>query len=251
MDRLFSEGGSARRRFVDRLVFGFDAAHAGPRAAYEQALRETGKAAARGGLGATGRRRLAERAGGYHGDARRRGGGGAQDMAGRLAAFCAESPGPFPVADIGLTGAVEGWLDDGPALAAEDRFRAALASGRAADAESGSTAVGPHRSDLLVRDVATGTAAGQCSTGQQKALLIAIILASARMQAVERGSVPLLLLDEVAAHLDQRRRVALFEELLGLGAQVWMTGTETEVFRPLAGEAQFFCVADAHVAPAS
>ncbi|MBE0529341.1 MAG: DNA replication and repair protein RecF, partial [Rhodospirillales bacterium] len=126
-----------------------------------------------------------------------------------------------------------------------------LAAGRAADAESGTTGVGPHRSDLVVRDVATGTAAGQCSTGQQKALLIAIILASARMQALERGSVPLLLLDEVAAHLDQRRRLALFEELLGLGAQVWMTGTETEVFRPLAGEAQFFRVADAQVAPAS
>ncbi len=251
MDRLFSEGGSARRRFVDRLVFGFDAAHAGRVAAYEQALRERARLLREA---ASGRRADGAWLNALEDTMATRGvavAAARKDMAARLAAFCAESPGPFPVADIGLTGAVEGWLDDGPALAAEDRFRAALASGRAADAESGSTAVGPHRSDLLVRDVATGTAAGQCSTGQQKALLIAIILASARMQAVERGSVPLLLLDEVAAHLDQRRRSALFEELLGLGAQVWMTGTETEVFRPLAGEAQFFRVADAQVAPAS
>jgi len=249
MDRLFAEGGAARRRFVDRLVFGFDAAHAGRVAAYEQALRERARLLRDA---ASGRRTDGVWLAALEDTMATRGvavAAARRDMATRLATFCAESPGPFPAADVALAGAVEGWLDDGPALAAEDRFRAALAAGRAADAESGTTGVGPHRGDLVVRDVATGVAAEQCSTGQQKALLIAIVLASARLQARERGSVPLLLLDEVAAHLDQRRRLALFEELLGLGAQAWMTGTEPEVFRPLAGEAQFFRVADARVAP--
>lgn len=252
MDRLFAEGGAARRRFIDRLVFGFDAAHAGRVAAYEQALRERARLLREGG--GSGRRADGAWLAALEDTMATRGiavAAARKDMAARLAAFCAESPGPFPAAEVGLAGAVDGWLDDGPALAAEDRFRAALAAGRGADADSGTTGIGPHRSDLVVRDVATGTAAEQCSTGQQKALLIAIILASARLQAQERGSVPLLLLDEVAAHLDQRRRLALFEELLGLGAQAWMSGTEPEVFRPLAGEAQFFSVADARVAPVS
>lgn len=251
MDRLFSEGGSARRRFLDRLVFGFDAAHAGRVAAYEHALRERARLLRDG---ASGRRADGAWLAALEDTMATRGvavAAARTDMAARLGAFCAESPGSFPVAEVGLIGTIEAWLAEGPALAAEERFRARLADDRRTDAESGTTQLGPHRSDLAVRDVATGVPAGQCSTGQQKALLIAVILASARVQAAERDSVPLLLLDEVAAHLDARRREALFEELLGLGAQVWMTGTESEVFRPLAGAAQFFHVADATVAPAS
>jgi len=251
MDRLFADGSTARRRFLDRLVFGFDAAHAGRVAAYEHALRERTRLL-RGGI--AGRRTddawlnaleetMASR--GVAVAAARR------EVATRLAAFCIEETGPFPAAAIALDGTLERWLDEGPALAAEDRFRGELAAARAADADSGGAALGPHRSDLVVRDAASGATAGQCSTGQQKALLIAIVLASARMQAGERASVPLLLLDEVAAHLDSRRREALFAELIGLGAQAWLTGTDAEAFRPLAGRAQFLRVADATISPAS
>ena len=106
---------------------------------------------------------------------------------------------------------------------------------------------GPHRSDLVVRHKISGAPAAQCSTGEQKALLIALVLGSARMRAQEQGSAPMLLLDEIAAHLDSRRLGALFDEILGLGAQVWMTGTDSGLFEPLAGRAQFFSVAEATV----
>ena len=106
------------------------------------------------------------------------------------------------------------------------------------------TTEGIHRSDLAVRHLAKGVPAAQCSTGEQKALLIAILLADARLQAEARGTPPLLLLDEVTAHLDVARREALFEAIEALGAQAWMTGTETAFFQPLKGRAQFFSVRD-------
>jgi DNA replication and repair protein RecF len=136
-----------------------------------------------------------------------------------------------------------------PALAAEERFRADLAERRRIDAEAGTTTTGPHRSDLLVRHGGNGRPAAQCSTGEQKALLIAILLAHARLQGEARGAPPLLLLDEVAAHLDAARRRALFEEILALGAQAWMTGTDEALFAELRGRAQFFHVAEARIAP--
>ncbi len=247
MDRLFAEGPSARRRFVDRLVFGVDPAHAGRVSAYEQALRERARLlrAAPNGHGAdpvwlTALEDTMAARGIAIAAARK-------DMTAHLAAYCRQPVGPFPGAVVGLEGEIETWLDEGPALAAEDRLRAALERSRRTDAESGGAGVGPHRSDLLVHDVASGVPAARCSTGQQKALLIAIVLASARMQAAERGSVPLLLLDEVAAHLDSGRREALFEELLAIGAQAWLAGTDAETFAPLKGKAQFLGVADATV----
>ena len=134
-------------------------------------------------------------------------------------------------------------------LAVEDRFREGLAESRRSDAVTGSTASGPHRSDLVVRHLESGMPAAQCSTGEQKALLIAIVLANARLQAEERATVPLLLLDEVTAHLDGRRRLALFEEVAALGAQAWFTGTDITLFAPLAEAAQFFHVENAQVQP--
>ncbi len=130
------------------------------------------------------------------------------------------------------------------ALEAEDRLAEALAAGRRADAEAGTTALGPHRSDLLVRDRVTGRLAREASTGQQKACLIAVVLAEARVRAVAGEQQPILLLDEVAAHLDPERRSALFAELTALGAQAWLTGTEAAVFAPLGARAQFFTVQD-------
>jgi DNA replication and repair protein RecF len=237
MDRLFAEGASGRRRFLDRLVFGFDAAHAGRVSAYEHTLRERARLLRDGGDAVwldTLEGDMAER--GVAIAAARR------ELTARLCRLCAAPDGPFPGAEIAVTGHVEEWLDQGPALAAEDRLRAALRDSRPQDAAAGGAAVGPHRSDLAVRHLAHGMPAALCSTGEQKALLIAIVLANARLQTAERGSVPLLLLDEVAAHLDAVRREALFGELLSLGAQAWFTGTDRSVFDFLGSRAQFVVV---------
>jgi DNA replication and repair protein RecF len=251
MDRLFVEGPSGRRRLLDRLVLGLDPAHLGRVARYEQALRERARllrpmahALAHDGpvdpawLAALEEIMAAE---GVAVAAARR------DAIERLDRVCAEARGAFPRARLSLIGAVEGWLDDMPALAAEERLRAALALERAGDALSGGAATGPHRSDLHVIHAEKGIAAESASTGEQKALLIAILLAQTRLQRAVRGEPPLLLLDEVAAHLDAVRRDALFEVLAGLESQAWITGTDAALFAPLRGAARFLSVADGAV----
>jgi len=244
MDRLFIEGPSARRRFLDRLVLGLDPAHAARVSAYEHAMRERSRLLRptdRGGpADATWLDALDEvmAAQGVAVAAARR------DAVERLDAACAAAAGPFPRARLSLAGTVEAWLDDLPALAAEDRFRAALRDGRAVDALAGGATVGPHRSDLAVTHADKGVPAEGLSTGEQKALLISIVLAHARLQRQTRGEPPLLLLDEVAAHLDAARRDALFAALLGLESQVWLTGTDAALFAPLRGTARFLSVSD-------
>ena len=171
-----------------------------------------------------------------------------RDAVHRLDRACAEAEGPFPRARLALVGAVEAWLDEMPALAAEAEFAAALARARRDDALAGGTAIGPHRCDLAVALVPGGLAAEHASTGEQKALLIAILLAHAELQRAVRGDTPLLLLDEIAAHLDANRRAALFAALARLESQVWLTGTDEAVFAPLRGEAQFLSVHDGTVA---
>ena len=247
MDRLFLEGAPGRRRFLDRLVLTFDPAHAGRITAYEHALRERARIL-RGDGGpadpawlAALEETMAER--GIAVAAARR------DLVGRLAAACAEAEGAFPRAGLGLAGDVESWLAEGPALEAEDRFKAALAASRRQDADNGGAALGPHRSDLAVRHLARRMPAAQCSTGEQKALLISIVLAHARLVGLERGQAPLLLLDEIVAHLDAQRRAALFEALLSLGAQAWMTGTDSSLFEDIGTAALFVTVRDARLTP--
>ena len=161
--------------------------------------------------------------------------------------MAAENWEAFPGAVLALSGTVDGWLSFGPALEAEDHFRAALAADRERDVRFGRTHTGPHRTDLVVHHAPKGEAAERCSTGEQKALLIAVVLANARMRAAEEGGAPVLLLDEVAAHLDHERREALFESLIGLGGQVWFSGTDAETFVGLRGRAQFFAVANGGV----
>jgi DNA replication and repair protein RecF len=243
MDRLFHEGAGARRRFLDRLVYGFDPEHAARVSAYDQAMRERGRLLREGGADQAWLAALEESMA-QHGvaivAARR-------DVAARLDDSCAGGVAGFPRAVLAATGTVEAWLAEHPALAAEDMLRQRLAAGRRQDAESGGAAIGPHRSDLAVRHGGTGIAAAQCSTGEQKALLIAILLAHARLQTVLRGAAPIMLLDEVAAHLDGERRRALFAELAALGSQAWMTGTEEALFEDLRGAAQFLRIADAVV----
>ena len=243
MDRLFIEGAGGRRRFLDRLVLGFDPEHAGRCAAYDQAMRERGKLLREGPFDAAWLGALEESMA-QHGIAIA---AARREVVARLDAACAEGAAGFPRALLALTGTVEDWLGSGPALGAEDSVRERLAASRRQDAESGGAAVGPHRSDLAVRHGSTGVAAAHCSTGEQKALLIAILLAHARLQAALRGAAPLMLLDEIAAHLDRERRRALFAELDGLGAQAWLTGTDEELFAELRPSAQFLTVRDAAV----
>ncbi len=247
MDRLFLEGRSARRRFLDRLVYGYDPAHAGRISAYEHAMRERARLLRDGGADATWLSTLENTMAtkGIAVAAAR------LELSERLGRYCKAAHGPFPGAGLHIDGDVEAWLSDGPALAAEDRLRDALAASRGSDAVSGGARIGPHRSDLHVRHIDKDQPAELCSTGEQKALLISIVLADARMTAAERGRVPVLLLDEVAAHLDRERREALFAELAAIGAQSWLTGTDSDLFEPLRGQAIFYNVADAAVNTAS
>lgn len=240
MDRLFTDGGSGRRRFLDRLVFGADPAHAGRVAAYERAVHERARLLRDGPMDAAWLAALEDqiaRQGIAVAAAR-------SLLAEQLSAHTAAG-GPFPQAAIALAGAVEDWLATMPALAAEDRLRDALAAARGQDAETGRTAIGPHRSEVIVRDAASGRPAKECSTGEQKALLIALVLAAARLQRRQTGAAPLLLLDEVAAHLDPIRRAELFAAVEGVDAQAWYAGTDASVFAPLAGHAQFFTIGPA------
>ena len=240
MDRLFIEGPSARRRFLDRLVLGLDPAHAARASSYEQAMRERSRLLRDGPNDPTWLSAIEETmaAQGVAVAAARR------DAVERLDEVCAAAEGPFPRARLSLNGMVEIWLDELPALAAEDRFRAALKDSRAADTASGGAAVGPHRSDLAVTHAERGLPAETMSTGEQKALLISIVLAHARLQRETRGASPLLLLDEVAAHLDAARRDALFSTLLSLESQVWLTGTDSALFAQLRAAARFLSVSD-------
>lgn len=243
MDRLFRDGSHARRRFLDRLVYGFDPAHAGRVAAYDQAMRERIRLLQEGRQDSTWLAVLedAMAARGVAIAAAR------LDMVQRLDRVLATSRGPFPGVALAVAGSVESWLLEAPALAVEDRLKGMLRDNRAKDEQNGATAVGPHRSDLAARHLVKNMPAERCSTGEQKAMLIAIVLAEARLQAAERGVAPLLLLDEVAAHLDGDRRAALFDEVCGLPGQAWMSGTDAALFHSLDKRAQVFAVADAAV----
>jgi DNA replication and repair protein RecF len=237
MDRLFQEAASGRRRFLDRLVYAVEPSHARESAAHDRAMAERN-------------RLLAER----HGEAAWIGGledamarHGVAVTAARLAlaerlnaALSGGAAGAFPRARIGLLCPIAERLMQGPALAVEEWLRASLAANRARDGSAGSAAVGAHRADMTLEDAATGLAAAAASTGQQKALLIGVILGHAALLADVRGFAPLLLLDEPAVHLDAERRTALFSALDATRAQVFLTGTDGGIFAPLRESAEGF-----------
>ena len=249
MDRLFMEGGTGRRRFLDRMVYGCDPEHAQRIAVYEQAMRGRQKLLREGSgdcvwlaaeeetMATTGIAISAAR----------------RETVVRLdAAIAAEAEARvrhFPTAGLAFEGEVETWLAEGPALEAEDRLREALASGRARDADAGRALRGPHRSDLAVHNQDKDMAAALCSTGEQKALLITIVLAHALLLGLECRAAPILLLDEVAAHLDEDRRAALAERIASLGIQAWLTGTDRGLFEAFGTDAQIFEVNAGAVAP--
>ena len=169
----------------------------------------------------------------------------------RLNAQIEAGHGAFPQAHIGLDCPIAERLASEPALAVEDWLRAGLHAGRARDAAAGNTALGAHRTDMVLTDVTTGTPAALASTGQQKALLIGVILAHAGLIASARGFAPLLLLDEPAVHLDADRRQALWDVLSASPAQTVITGTDGETFLPLADHAEAFAVHDGQLRPDS
>jgi DNA replication and repair protein RecF len=245
MDRLFQDSASGRRRFLDRLVLAGDPAHAAQVARYGHALKERARLLRAGRFDRVWLEALEGRAAaaGVAIAAARR------QTVTDLCAALAGSTGAFPRPVLALRGDAESWLDQHSALDVEARLAGALAESRAQDAETGSTAIGPHRSDLEVHDEASGRAAAECSTGEQKALLIGIVLAEARLRSAQGERMPLLLLDEVTAHLDAGRRGDLFEQLCALGAQAWLTGTDPSLFAPLGARAQYFAVQDSTLQP--
>ena len=234
MDRVLAEGASARRKLLDRLVYSFDPAHSGRVSRYEKALRERSRLLREGPRDASWLRAIEDemaQTGVAIAAARRH-------LLQQLREAVDETSSVFPRADLSLVGMAEDALESNPALPVEDMLRSALARAREDDARSGTTSVGPHRSDLLVTHRAKNCPADLCSTGEQKALLIAIMLAYLRVLMRHRQLTPIFLLDDIAAHLDDTRRTALFEEILTLGVQAWITGTDREAFASLLPHAQ-------------
>ncbi len=237
MDRLFIDSSKERRKFLDRLVFAFDTGHLGRITRYENALLQRSKLLRDGkndDIWLSGLEQQMAETGIAIAAAR-------LDFAEKLQIACkALDHSYFPLAHFGVKGYIEELLVDASALEIEDIFRYRLKKSRERDAITGGAADGPHKSDLEVTYAVKNMRANQCSTGEQKALLIGLILAHAYLIKAEHGYPPILLLDEVAAHLDDARRSALYEILQDLKSQVWLTGTERDLFRSIENEAQFF-----------
>ncbi|WP_095198366.1 DNA replication/repair protein RecF [Mesorhizobium carmichaelinearum] len=247
MDALFTGPAADRRRFLDRLVLAIDPGHGQRALDYEKAMRGRNRLLTEGSrddrwfeaietqMAETGVAIAAARA----------------ELVRLLAAMIDRLPdtGPFPQADISLSGDLEAEVSTAPAVDVEERFRRALAGGRDRDRAAGRTLEGPHRSDLLVRHRPKAMPAELCSTGEQKALLVGIVLSHARLTGEMSGMTPILLLDEIAAHLDGGRRAALFSILEELNCQAFMTGTDAALFSSLKGRAQFLTVDHGTVGP--
>ncbi|KQS81330.1 recombinase RecF [Rhizobium sp. Leaf384] len=244
MDGLFTGPSGDRRRFLDRLVLSLDPDHGRRAADFERAMRSRNKLLSEPGadpVWLTGLERQLAELGIAMALAR-------NEMLGLLAALIDRSPddGSFPKADLALSGFLDGaW--DRPAFDLEEDYLERLRTGRWRDGAAGRTLEGPHRSDLLIRHRAKNIEAERCSTGEQKALLVGLVLAHARLVADLTGHAPVLLLDEIAAHLDAGRRAALFDIVDDLGGQAFMTGTDRTMFSALGDRAQFLTVANSQV----
>lgn len=248
MDALFTGPAGDRRRYLDRLVLAIDPAHGRRALDYEKAMRGRNRLLAedsRDGrwfeaieaqMAETGVAIAAAR----------------MELLQLMRAMIEKLPdgGPFPKADIAIDGDLERQIADRPAVEIEEGLIRQLADDRGRDRAAGRTLAGPHRSDLLVRHRPKDMAAEFCSTGEQKALLVGMTLAHARLTAVVSGMTPILLLDEIAAHLDEGRRAALFSILGESGGQTLMTGTDAALFSSIADQAQFLTVANGTVRPA-
>ena len=244
MDGLFTDPAADRRRFLDRLVLSRDPVHGRRAADFDRAMKM--------------RNRLLEERSGDTAwlssvEAQMAGLGVAMmlarsEMIGLLARLGSEgNRGAFPTAGLALANFLDGETGTA-AIDLEDRYREMLEAGRHADRAAGRTLQGPHRADLLVTHLDKQMDAARCSTGEQKALLTGMILAQARLTANLTGFAPVLLMDEVAAHFDHKRRQSLFDLIDDLGGQAFMTGTDRALFDALGSRAQFFTVLNGHAA---
>jgi DNA replication and repair protein RecF len=251
MDGLFTGPAADRRAFLDRLVLCFDPSHGTRANRFERAMRQRNRlledAAPAPTLLDALEMQMAETA--------------VAIAAARLETIDALSTAagvrrddsqssPFPRFEVSLAGTLENDLRTEPAIDVEDRYRLRLAHARERDRAARRTLEGPHRTDLAVVHGPKSMPASMCSTGEQKALLTGLVLAHAQLIAGRReGAAPVILLDEVAAHFDEARRAALFAEILALGAQAWMTGTDSSDFSGLAGRALIMRIEDGRIGP--
>ncbi len=231
MDRLWLEGAADRRRFLDRLTLSLEPNHADTVLAYDKAMRERNRllkdqvhnpnwyAGLETQMATHGARLTTNRI----------------EALDRLSAAQTDAETSFPRADLALTAADPTGNTTDP-----DTLHQAFATARHRDMAAGRTLVGPHRADLEATYAAKAMPARACSTGEQKALLVSLILANARALTDDFGAAPIILLDEVAAHLDADHRAALYDEICTLGAQAWMTGTDANLFTPLTDRALWF-----------
>lgn len=245
MDSLFTGPSSERRRFLDRLALAIDPNHGARAIAFEKAMRGRNRLL-------TEERRDDRWFGAIEAQMAESGvaiAAARLELVRLLSAAIDQMPAdsPFPQATVAISGSLEEHLATMSATDAEEAYRAALAEGRPRDRAAGRTLEGPHRSDLVVTHRPKAVEAASCSTGEQKALLVGILLAHARLSAKISGHVPLVLLDEIAAHLDARRRAALFDILAEIGCQAFMTGTDAALFESLRGRAKFYRVGDGRV----
>ncbi|MCF6444702.1 DNA replication/repair protein RecF [Nereida sp. MMG025] len=234
MDRLWIEGADGRRRFLDRMTLSFEPSHADAVLAYEKAMRERNRLL----------KDMVRDAHWYAVLERQMAENGMAIIRNRaatvaeLAAAQHASQTAFPTATLSMIDA------DDISFQTQEDLLTALQESRPNDLRAGRTLIGPHRSDLAAVYAAKDVPAKDCSTGEQKALLISLILANARALIADFGAPPILLLDEVAAHLDAERRAALYDEISALGAQAWMTGTEPQLFDSLGDRAIYLHVGD-------
>ena len=249
-DGLFTGPASERRRFLDRLILCFDPSHRTRAGRFERAMAQRNRLLSDGvtrGGNLDGLEIVMAEMGIAMAAAR------AEAVAALASVIDArrlrDPESPFPWSEVRLEGAVDRDLAERAAVDVEDAYARLLRDVRERDRAAGRALDGPHRSDLAVFHGPKATAARHSSTGEQKALLMGLLLAHAELVAARRdGMTPMLLLDEVTAHLDVDRRAALFDELLRLGTQAWMTGTDQQAFSSLAGKAQFWRVEQGSVA---
>jgi DNA replication and repair protein RecF len=252
MDRLFAGPASDRRRYLDRLTAVFDVSHGSRVNALERLLRERNRLLSEDRLDTrwldSVEARLAEAAVAVA--------AARNDAIAIVAGFIEQAraqagAGTFPWAEIRVDGELEQQLIDRPAVQIEDEYRTLLADSRGADKAAGRTLRGAHRADLCVVHGPRQMEARLCSTGEQKALLLGLVLAQARAaRETFDGAAPVLLLDEVAAHLDEVRRAGLMSELIELGSQTWMTGTDEDLFAAASGCIEIYRVSDGQIGPA-
>ena len=251
MDGLFTGAASERRRFLDRLIACFDSGYSARLGQFERAMQHRNRLLGedvREPARFAGLERIMAETG--VAIAASRAAAVAELQAAIHARRQAAAGAAFPWAEIAIAGAVDSDLAMRAAIDVEDGYAALLQSGRDRDRAAGRTLEGPHRSDLVVGHGPKRMPASVCSTGEQKALLIGLVLAHADLVRQRRdGAAPILLLDEIAAHLDPERRAALFAEVLELGSQAWMSGTDLQAFEALAGRAQFHCLDEGRIAP--